>query len=604
MACAALHLWAAPLQPPDRTLPLQQLLSNEHLQVLRSERSVIEETRVQLARLNAEDDDLTLLKRGLEQLDEVFLLVVVGEFNAGKTAFLNAMLGSKLLPEGVTPTTARIHVLRHGEAHRHDRVGDDYDIVYLPVEWLREVSLVDTPGTNAVVQRHQQITEHFVPQSDLVLFVTSADRPFSESERAFLERIRQWGKKVVIVVNKIDLIEAPADRETILDFVRTNAHNLLGIDPQIFPVSARLAQQARAAAGNGRAPSGPLWDASLFAPLEKYLLETLDTGERWRLKLENPLGVASRLLDKYIVLVSERQALLKSDFETLDTIDEQLAAYEQDMRRDFQYQFARVDNVLYAMAERGDKFFDETMRLTRIIDLMNGPKISAAFDRDVIGDTSRDLERHVNSLIDWMVDKDYRQWRAITEYLNRRWSQHADRIVGSLGADFEMNREQLLSSVGKEAQRLIDTYDRAAEADKLAQDVQSAIVNTAAIEVGALGLGAVLVAVLHTTLLDVTGVLGAGVLAAFGLYLLPRRRATLKSDLRARIATLRSTLETNLRSQFETELSAGVARIREAIAPYTRFVRVEREKLDRFQVDLAKSRTEVDTLRASVQRLE
>ncbi len=582
---------------------MQQLLSTEHLQVLRSERSVIEETRVQLARLNAEDDDLALLKRSLEQLDELFLLVVVGEFNAGKTAFLNAMLGSKLLPEGVTPTTARIHVLRHGEAHRHDRVGDDYDVVYLPVEWLREINLVDTPGTNAVVQRHQQITEHFVPQSDLVLFVTSADRPFSESERAFLARIREWGKKVVIVVNKIDLIEAPADRQTILDFVRDNARTLLGIDPQIFPVSARLAQQARAAA-NGGAPRGPVWDASLFAPLEKYLLETLDNGARWRLKLENPLGVASRLLDKYITVVSERQALLRSDFETLDTIDGQLAAYEQDMRRDFQYQFARVDNVLYAMAERGDKFFDDTMRLTRIIDLMNGSKISAAFDREVIGDTSRDLERHVNGLIDWMVDKDYRQWRAITEYLNRRWSQHADRIVGSLGADFETNREQLLTSVGKEAQRLIDSYDRNAEADKLAQDVQTAIVNTAAIEVGALGLGAVLVAVLHSTLLDVTGILGAGVLAAFGLYLLPRRRASLKTDLRARIATLRTTLESNLRTQFETELSAGVARIREAIAPYTRFVRVEREKLDRFQVDMAKARTEIDALRGSVQRLE
>ena len=158
--------------------------------------------------------------------------------------------------------------------------------------------------------------------------------------------------------------------------------------------------------------------------------------------------------------------------------------------------------------------------------------------------------------------------------------------------------------MGKEAQRLIDSYDRNAEADKLAQDVQTAIVNTAAIEVGALGLGAVLVAVLHSTLLDVTGILGAGVLAAFGLYLLPRRRASLKTDLRARIATLRTTLESNLRTQFETELSAGVARIREAIAPYTRFVRVEREKLDRFQVDMAKARTEIDALRGSVQRLE
>ncbi len=83
-----------------------------------------------------------------------------------------------------------------------------------PVEWLRDINIVDTPGTNAVIRRHQEITEDFVPRADLVLFVTSADRPFSESERAFIERIREWGKKVVFVVNKIDILETPADIRT------------------------------------------------------------------------------------------------------------------------------------------------------------------------------------------------------------------------------------------------------------------------------------------------------------------------------------------------------------------------------------------------------
>lgn len=191
---------------------MQRVLTREQDQLLRRERSLLEDLRVLLVRLGAPDEDLSRLKQALHQLDELFLLVVVGEFNAGKTAFLNAMLGERLLAEGVLPTTSQIQLLRHGDRRLEEISGEDTLLVHLPVEWLREINLVDTPGTNAVIQRHQEITEHFVPRSDLVLFVTSADRPFSESERVFLERIRQWGKKIVLVINKIDLVDNPAER--------------------------------------------------------------------------------------------------------------------------------------------------------------------------------------------------------------------------------------------------------------------------------------------------------------------------------------------------------------------------------------------------------
>lgn len=581
---------------------MQRLITREQDQLLRQERALLEELRVQLARLDAPEDDLELLKRTLHQMDELFLLVVVGEFNAGKTAFLNALLGNRLLQEGVTPTTSQIHLLRYGESLRQEPGNGDYLIIQVPVDWLREVNLVDTPGTNAVIQRHQEITEHFVPRSDLVLFVTSADRPFSESERAFLERIRQWGKKIIIVVNKIDLIEDPADRRQILDFVRNNSRALLGMEPQIFPVSARLALQAKQAdAGGG--PSGPLWDSSLFEPLERFMIEQLDARERLRLKLENPVGIAAKLIEKYDGVIDGRQELLRGDFQTLDKIEEDLTAYESDMRRDFKYQISHVDNTLYEMVERGDKYFDDAMRLTRIFDLMNGDKLRGEFERQVVGDTSRRIERQVSELIDWLVDKDYRQWQAIMEYLNRRAAQHADRIVGQIGGSFEFSRQNLIASVGRDAQRVVDSYDREAESLKLAQEVQTAIVQTAAVEVGALGLGALLVTLLHTTLLDVTGILGAGAVAALGLYVLPARRAKIKNDLRVRINQLREQLSAAMSRQFETELKESTQRLREAIAPYTRFVRVEREKLERMNAELQAARSRVSIIRGEIERV-
>ncbi len=581
---------------------MQRVLTRQQEQWLRRERSLLEDLRVLLVRLGAPEEDLELVKQAQHQLDELFLLVVVGEFNAGKTAFLNAMLGERLLAEGVLPTTSQIQLLRHGEQVRQEMSGEETLIVHLPVEWLREINLVDTPGANAVIQRHQEITEHFVPRSDLVLFVTSADRPFSESERSFLERIRQWGKKIVVVINKIDLIDNPAEQEQIIQFVRENAQRLLGIQPAIFAVSARSALQAKLAAQERGedAPGGPDWEASQFAPLEAYVLHSLDAGQRLRLKLENPLGVSARLTTTYAELISRRKLVLRDDFSAIDAIEEQLLAYEGDMRRDFKYHLSHVENVLYGMTERGDHFFDETLNIWRLPDLLNGDKLRAAFEREVVADTSREVDRHTNELIDWMVEREFAQWRALTDFLDRRLVHHDDQIVGSVGRDFERNRQDLITSVGRAAQRVVDSYDPRAESAKLLQQVQNAMIQTAAVEVGAVGLGAVLVAVLHTTLLDFTGMLSAGVLAALGLYVLPYRRGRLKVELRNQIGGLRDQLDTAMTQQFERELNDSIQRMREAIGPYTRFVRVEREKLEQMAGAMQEARQELAQLRTEI----
>ena len=583
---------------------MQRVLTEEQRVLLDRERALLEELRVQLARLGATEDDLTLLKGALQHIDDLFLLVVVGEFNAGKTAFLNALLGERLLAEGVTPTTSHIHILRYGESMHQETTADDILMIQLPVEWLRNLSLVDTPGVNAVVQRHQEITEEFIPRSDLVLFVTSADRPFSESERLFLQRIRQWSKKVVVIVNKIDLIEEEVDRQQILDFIRENGRHLLGADPQIFTVSARLAMQAKQAAGRGEAEAHRvLWRASHFDKLEQFTQVTLNDNERLRLKLENPLGVASRLIDRYIAVITERQEILRGDFETIDTIDDQFAAYEKDMRRDFSYQRSRVENVLYEMLERGDKFFDEVLRLTRVMELVNSEKLRGDFTREVVADSSLQIERHVNELIDWMIDKDYRQWRAIMDYLRRRAEKHTERMVGQINNDFELNRQNLLGGIGRNAQRLVDSYDREAEALKMAQAVQSAVFQTAAVEVGALGLGAVLVIILQGVWLDVTGILGASAVAALGLYLLPYKRSQVKAELRKQVAELRDQLEAALTRQFDNELQESAQRLQEAIAPYMRFVRAEREKLEKLDAELRLLKVKLTNQRNTVQVL-
>ncbi|MEM7536129.1 MAG: dynamin family protein [Chloroflexota bacterium] len=583
-----------------------RLLSKEHEQLMRQERDLLEELRVLLTRLEATEEDLDMLKQTLRQMDELFLLVVVGEFNAGKTAFLNAMIGDQLLKEGVTPTTAKIHLLRYGTVQQEMLSEDGLLLVDIPVDWLKDINLVDTPGTNAVIREHEEITEYFVPRSDLILFVTSVDRPYSESERAFLERIRTWGKKVIFIVNKIDMIPNEADRNQVLAHVRENARQLIDGEPILFPISAKLALQAKAdlTAGKNR-PNPELWDASQFAALEDFVIKSLDDGARMKLKMENPLGVAERMINRYGEILGNRNDILKNDFKTIDTIEDQLHAYEEDMRRDFKYHISHVDNVIYAMADRGDEFFDERVRLTRILELANSEKLRNEFEHDVVGDTSVQVERHVGELIDWMVDKDYKQWQDVMDYLNKRSAEHEDRIIGRVGQNFEFNRQNLIEGVGQNAQRVVDSYDKAKESLKLSQDIRSAIVQTAAVEAGAVGLGTVLVIVLQTTLLDITGVLSAGLLAAVGLlYVMPSRRNAIKRQMRTKLGSLRQQLNDVITLQFETELKNGLQRLRESIEPYTRFVRVERGKLEKLQEELDQSQLQLQKLKTSVAKLK
>jgi small GTP-binding protein len=535
-----------------------------------------------LVRLRAATDDERTAVAAARQIDELFLLVIVGEFNAGKSAFINALIGERVLEEGVTPTTARIQILQYGNRVERTQT-DGLDVATAPMELLRDLHIVDTPGTNAIVRHHEALTREFVPRADLVLFVTSADRPFTESERAFLESIRQWGKKVVLVINKIDILETPSDVASVVEFVSRNVRALLGFVPEVFPVAARLAMQAkrnRSSSGEaGAAPSAEAWQASRFEALERYVVNTLDADERLRLKLLNPLGVALRLSGKYLEVIDERLELLRGDLGTIEEIQAQLQEYRRDLQNGFRLRLAKVDNVLHELQQRADKFFEEEIRLARLFDLMNKSKLKADFEREVIADSPREIEQSVGEIIDWMVNSDLKQWEAVRDHLMRRRSEHSERLAGKFHSGFEYDRARLLDTVGKTAQRTFEDYDTEAEATRMAESVQVALLGTAMMEVGAVGLGTAVTVLTTTTAVDVTGILAASVLAALGLFVIPHRRGAAKREFRAKIEELRSGLTAKLNQQFEREVERSLGRIREAIEPYSRFVRAEKETL-------------------------
>jgi small GTP-binding protein len=534
------------------------------------ERAVLQRALDVLSDWEAAPVDLEHLRRALQQLDDLFLLVVVGEFNSGKSLLINALLGESFLPEGPTPTTDRVYVLAYGQTGAPEFVQDDVRLLRYPAELLRQVRIVDTPGTNAVLRQHEAIARDFVPRSDLVLFVTSADRPFTESERAFLESIRRWGKKVVVVVNKDDVLDGEAARREVETFVRSQVRRLLDFEPELFMVSARAGL---------RAPSSPAADG--FRRFRDYLRDTLTQARLVALKLRSPLGVVGKLAADYRALAAGRLQVLEEDAQALRLTEKEWEAYESEMQGEFERHRARIENDLLQMSLRGETFLDDHMRLMKVGDmLLQGRRMRAAFEKEVVADTPEKVAAHVQEVIDWLVERELGVWRRTASELGRRKETSAlHEAAQEAAGGFVYNRRQLLASLGVQAEDIIRGYDRTAESERLTAIVRESVAMTGLVEIGAVGLGLVLKILLTTAAADATGLIAAGVLGILGLAVIPWRRGVAKRDFRRKMEALRNQLAATLEENFRNELSRGLERLRQAMAPYRRFVEEEEGRL-------------------------
>lgn len=572
------------------------ILSVEREELLRQTRQVLGELRDALSQAQVTDEERAALSDSIRQLDELFLLVIAGEFNSGKSSLINALLGYKLQEEGVTPTTSHIHLIKYGaEATRKpDERGVWVQTADIPL--LRTINIVDTPGTNAIMREHEALTAEFIPRSDLVLFITSADRPFSESERQFLNQIREWGKKIVLIVNKMDILSDAAEREKVLEFVRKSAEALIGGALAIFGISARLAQRAKG--GDPR-----LWETSGFQALEDFVYKTLDEAGRFQLKLLNPLGVGHKLVTRQLEACQADLDSLAADTQLMQDIEQQQVVYNSDMQRNFKARLGEIDNLLFETEKRGNTFFDDMFRLGRITDLIRKDKMQREFEVQVIGDMPQQIETRVGELIDWLVEQDLRQWTAVADHLQERRQHYADRIIGQGGpreGTLAYDRQRLVDSIGLATRQAVATYDKQAESAKLAEAAREAVINTG-LSMGGVGLGAALAILVHSVFFDVTGVLASVTALTVGLLVIPSRRRRAKEQLAQRLAELRATLMSGLNDQFEREMRRSSRRIEDVIAPFSRFVRAENEKVIQRRARFEALGRQVDVLGQQVQ---
>src|SRR6267143_329865 len=192
-----------------------------------------------LAERCADIESTQILRARLTNLQAAALMVVVGGVKAGKSSFINALLREDVCEVAPGPCTVRIQELVYAAERKVENLGDSWQRVSLPKEVLREITMVDTPGTNSIVRDHQTITENYIPQSDLVVFVFSAVNPHTKSAWELLTLIKkQWHRKVVFVLQQSDRA-SQNELTTNLEHVRQYAHERQVENPIVFTLSAK-----------------------------------------------------------------------------------------------------------------------------------------------------------------------------------------------------------------------------------------------------------------------------------------------------------------------------------------------------------------------------
>lgn len=528
---------------------------------------------------------ISLLKDLIFQLDDLFLIVVVGEYNSGKSAFINALLGKSVLETGVTPTTSNITILRHGIEKQETNPAPGLELIKIPNSMLEDISVVDTPGTNAILREHEALTTDFIPRSDLVLFITSVDRPFTESERQFLELIKDWGKKVVVIINKTDILNNEKDLQEIIDYVATNTRTLLGIEPPVFTISAKETLLRKQ---DGKPPDPD------FQKIEDYIYRILNPSSQLTLKLSNPLGVLSKLIAELFETTNEKISLISNDVQLLCDLESQISLFREDMLRSFKFHYAEIDNSLLEFEKRGVNFFENTFRIARIMDLINKDKIQSEYNALVVKELPADIDSKVSGLIEWLVDEDLKQWQSITNKIDQRILMYKDRVFDDPETrQIRFERFKIIEAVKRESQRIVEQFDKDDESKRIAEDAQMAVAASAAIEVGALGLGALVTILATTASADLTGVLLAGLTAVLGFFIIPAKKKQAKSFFTKRISDLRDQLSDTLMAEFIKQIDVIIERINTTIQPYSRFVRSE-------QITLSKNIDSLNTFSNSI----
>ena len=392
-------------------------------------------------------EQLDTLQALLRDISEPLLFVVAGEVKSGKSSLLNALFGDEFAKVDVLPATDRVYIFRYAAEEKSTEVSSKLTERYLPIPFLRDFNVVDTPGTNTMVKEHQMVAEDFMPRADIVLFVFSVANPWTQSNWEFLDFLQKtWLKNLIFVLQQIDLRE-PTEIDVIHRHLQDTAMRRLGFVPPIFAVSARKALLARTSGLDKE----KLWEESAFAPLEEQIDFIVTQSSPRMLKLRSTFQTARVALDDLNREIRGFLDKISADTAVLDRLDGILATRREQMLRQTTTLVREVERAYDETAKERAQLLQQSQSWWRSFSLIW---------RRTAGqqELHSKLEAQLRQLMQPQMEKSIRTLEADLRGL---WPQMQDLLENQLSADLQKEARQSVPDFAGQRRELSESIQTA-----------------------------------------------------------------------------------------------------------------------------------------------
>jgi small GTP-binding protein len=511
-----------------------QLLGSKVTKYYEQLRALLQEGVKLAVEVKASDESIKTLREKLQKLECAALFVIVGEVKAGKSSFINALLREEICEVDAAPCTETIQELVYGEEKRRFQIADKWERLFLPFEQLKTITLVDTPGTNSIIQEHQPITENYLPQCDLAIFVLPAKNPHTATAWQLLDHIRtEWMHRVVFVLQQMDLA-TKAELDKNREMVRSYAKQRSIAEAKIFAVSATREQQ-------GSPDSG-------YSEFREYLRASIETGEVWRIKFDSGCNVLRQVLASILSDLHQAEGRLWRDLQLLENLENIV----MQRRR-------KIDGLRHIVIDSLLKTYDTlTGRVVR--DFRTGLKVGTVLRRALPFVRDRTIK-------DWVyeMEKDFKNRAAheIEQAAKQCCEQLEDEInalinqLDSKISNHRLSAGEMASDLVGDRKSVLDNLAQGLSPDSLRQSLKSGLPENLMLEGNILGggglvvIGAVVGLLTKVAIFDITG----GILAATGAALIAItllwKRSAIISDAEMKFAEGRNGFEQTISAHIE-----------------------------------------------------
>ena len=501
-------------------------------------------------------------------INEPFLFVVVGEVKSGKSSFINALLNANICKVDAAPCTDVVQKIEFSETETETQLTEHYKRIGVPVEILKSVAIVDTPGTNTIIKHHQEITQKFVPNSDLVLFVFPAKNPHTQSAWELLDYVSdEWKKNVVFILQQADLAR-PEELSVNTEKVKEYAIQRGITSPKVFATSAILEIENKEGSGIAEVRNFIHDTITGGNHLKLKLLSTLDTAEQVIIKTNNSLEQLKTTLEKDLLFVVKIKLRLEtgekhSTYEIKSLVNRLVSNYDK-VSYEVKDEFEDGLSIVSLFKRTFGAFFNKESSIKNWIEQLQKrfeKKLQSSFE-EIADDGAKHFLSGIRQLLQTLIDE-----------LGIKEQQR-------------INKDELYVKISEERIEVIKDV-KTKVSDLLSNDSFTTFLNSnpSNIAPAAMGgglltiIGAIILSTTQVAFLDITGgiLTGAGLLIAGGVLIF--KKSKIIREFKKGLDSGKSKFEEELSEKLNGKLSLIYEDINRSFIPFYEYTQNEKERL-------------------------